>query len=255
MVLRSVVIVVIPLLLCGCRIDQFIYSGHDQSEITVQPSWDYGCCEYGLSFSVDEDYYNDICEYPRPNPKQEYGELVNLAFGPGLSSIEELASDIEDLSPYNDSPGREIEFLVAYVRTLSYGSSFTYDTPLYYPLEVVVDGGNSSADLTVLASVLLNSLNYDVGIVVFNNPCCEGDVHVALAAAEYYPFYHGIDDQGTKWVFLETVSSAASDDISDLPYWMDNYEEWLVWPLWEHEDLQSMPRKIIQKPESLKMDS
>jgi hypothetical protein len=243
-------LMLIALLISGCAADYVLYMPPEEQEITVHPSWNYDSHSYHFNYSVNEDYYKDVQNTPRPKVKNDFGELVDLAYGSGLSKAEEIADDLYDESPYHNSSCREIEYVVAYIQSLSYGSSFYYNKPLNYPLEVAVDGGTSSADLTALAAVALDHLNYNVGIAVFYNPCCDDEIHVALGVANYYPFSHGTDNLGTKWVFFETVGQYAGEDVHDRPEWMDYYDHWLVWPLWEQDDHTIQPRKVTQQAKS-----
>jgi hypothetical protein len=131
---------------------------------------------------------------------------------------------------------------VRFIQQTSPDADFGVSLPFHYPLESLVDGGRNSADQSVVGAAVLENLGYAVGIAIFWNTW-GGQPHIALAVSDEEWRPHDYDDQGTGWTFFEATAHGDYRAVGNRPSWYDDYDAWVVWPLWEASLSAPHPRK------------
>jgi hypothetical protein len=211
-------------------------------EITVNYEWLYDGIAYDLSLRVFEEDYQAARHASRIRHDEYYGELTSYALGPGYDEMGSLAEGLFRLAGYYHSNYELLPFAVRFIQESSPSADFGVTVPFHYPMESLVDGGRNSADQAILGAGILENLGYATGIAIFWSTWSH-DVHVALAVSDEDWTPHDYDDLGTGWTFLEPTANGDYRRVGYRPSWYDDFDAWVVWPLWEAAQSAPAPRK------------
>lgn len=161
-------------------------------------AWIYDDKTYAISLYIPEQLYQYYRDKTRV-PTEDYSVYVTHPQDDEyISTIIERFDEIALEEGYDDE--QEVNLVIAFVQSLPYATddvSTPFDEYPRYPLETLVDGGGDCEDTSILASTLLDAMDY--GVVLVNLP-----EHVAVGvAAEAYGTYWV--HEGTKYFYVETT--------------------------------------------------
>jgi hypothetical protein len=171
-------------------------------------AWIYAGKTYALTLYVPEQLYQYYVDKTRI-PTEDYSVYVTHPHDDEyLSTIIDKFDEIALQEGYGEE--QEVNLVIAFVQSLPYTPdevSTSFDEYPRYPIETLVDGGGDCEDTSILASALLDSMDYGVVLISLPN-------HVAVGvAADAYGIYwlH----EGTKYFYLETTGEGW--ELGELP--------------------------------------
>ncbi len=210
-------------------------------EITVDYEWVYEGTVYDLTLSVFEEDYQAARHASRIPHDEYYGELASYASGPGYDETASVADGLYRLAEYHRLDYELLPLAVRFIQESSPGADFGVASPFHYPMESLVDGGRNSGDQAILGAAILENLGYATGIAIFWSTW-DNDVHAALAISDADWAPHDYDNLGTGWTFLEPTAHGDYRRIGYRPSWFDDFEAWVIWPMWEAAQSAPVPR-------------
>lgn len=173
-------------------------------------SWPYGGKEWTWELSINQSMYDYFKEMPRP-PTVDYSVYVtNPQDDP---YIDRLVEDInEAAAKANYSEYQTVEFATAFVQSLPYtvdSATSPFDEYPRYPIETLVDNGGDCEDTSILLASILNSMGYEVILILLPEHCAVG----VKGEGNIYGIYW--EYAGEKYFYIETTASGWA--IGELP--------------------------------------
>ncbi len=187
------------------RVDLSSPIGEDSpstARITRSYAWEYGRSEWSLEMQIAENLYSYYKEMPRP-PTTNYSVYVTHPLDD--ADIDYLADQFQDAARQHRFDEVEIiEFAAAFVQNLPYTAdsvTTAYDEYPRYPVETLIDNGGDCEDTSILLAAVLDSLGYNVALIVFPDKHCAVGVSVDGVAGAYF------EQNGTRYFYLETTDT------------------------------------------------
>jgi hypothetical protein len=235
------------LMLVGCEVDILAPPPPPPpppppATITIDYQWTYAGSVYSLDLEVFEEDYQDARHAHRIPHDEYYGELVSYSLGLGYAEAACVADGLYELARRTHLGSQLLPLAMRFVQQASPEADFEVGLPFHYPLESLVDGGRNSADQAIMGAALLENLGYATGIAIFWNTW-GGPIHAALGISDDDWQPHDYDNLGTGWTFLEATAWGDYRPVGNRPSWLDDYDAWVVWPLWEASQSPPSPRK------------
>lgn len=192
--------------------------------ITRRYTWDYDGRQWSIELQIAEGLYSFYKEIPRP-PTTNYSVYVTHPLDD--AEIGSLADEFRDAARQRRfSAAEQVALAAAFVQSLPYTEdtvTTTYDEYPRYPVETLIDNGGDCEDTSILLAAILDSLGYDVVLIIFPDQHAAVGVAVDGVAGTYY------EQAGTKYFYLETTDTGwgigqVPDDVQGLTAHIFNME-------------------------------
>lgn len=175
--------------------------------ITHQYAWSFAGKEWTMELQIPEALYDYYRSLPRP-PTRNYS--VYVTHPSDDEYIRSLTDEIEQIARQERfSDLQKAEFVIAFVQHLPYtvdSVTTPYDEYPRYPVETLVDYGGDCEDTSILLASLLNSLSYEVVLIIFpETSAMVGHIGVGILYSEgIVGAYFEVD--GQRYYYIETTN-------------------------------------------------
>jgi len=179
-------------------------------------TWSFLGKEWTVELQIPEALYAYYRDLHRP-PTENYS--LYITHPSDDEYIKSLTDEIEQIAQQERFGSlKKVEFVIAFVQHLPYtvdSVTTPYDEYPRYPVETLVDNGGDCEDISILLASLLNSMSYEVVLVIFPETShTEGHVGVGILGSEGISgAYFEVD--GNKYFYIETTDTGWS--IGEVP--------------------------------------
>jgi hypothetical protein len=171
-------------------------------ELTQDYEWDYLHATWDWELNIPLSTYVRYSETPRP---QSFSGYTHLAMDSGDDDhIDALCQQIEEAAlAVRFTELEKVDFVIGFVQSLRNNDddvAQAYDEYPKYPIETLFDQGGDSDDTAILAAALLDSLGYDVALLVLEDAKHMAvGINIVGADGDYY------EHDGKQYYYLETT--------------------------------------------------
>ena len=190
---------------------------YESDELIVrQYTWSFSGKKWTAELQIPEALYAYYRDLPRP-PTENYS--IYITHPSDDEYIKSLTDEIEQIAQQERfSSLKKVEFVIAFVQHLPYtvdSVTTPYDEYPRYPVETLVDNGGDCEDTSILLASLLDSMGYEVVLVLFPKTAyTEGHIGVGILGAENVDgAYFEVD--GRRYFYIETTNTGWS--IGEIP--------------------------------------
>ena len=169
--------------------------------------------EYSFTLPIRLGTYFHYKDATRPDKFIGYPFMATDDYDDQL--IDMLIRSLEEL-PRIEIMGKisRINYLISYVQSLAYSQNST-TTPQYkypqYPVETLFLKGGTCEDTSILTAAILETLGYDVVLLVF-----EEEQHVAIGVNVNMAVGYHFEYEGNKYFYIETTGKGWQ--VGQMPY-------------------------------------
>ncbi|MFC2025105.1 hypothetical protein ACFLTG_01655 [Chloroflexota bacterium] len=170
--------------------------------VNLNYQWGYGWQTWQWELPIPLSLYVNYLEKPRPTLGARY---VDVAKDPEDDLyIDRMIQQINDAAlESNFTEPQKLNFVIAFVQSLRYTSdeeTTPYNEYPRYPLETLFDRGGDCEDTSILVAALLNSMGYDVALLLLQDA---QHMAVGVSLSGTHGSYYEYD--GKKYFYLETT--------------------------------------------------
>ena len=166
--------------------------------------WTYQLTPWDWYLTIPLALYFEYTERPRPSSAEYF---IELARDPNDDSyINKMVQQMNDAAvQQNYNEAQKLNFIIAFVQNLPYtrdSVTTPYDEHPRYPVETLFDRGGDCEDTSILLAALLDSMGYDVALLMLYN-AEPRHMAVGVSATGIYGSYY--EYGGARYYYLETV--------------------------------------------------